>query len=187
MKRIVCSMMVLGMMISVASLGYAEGVGAEAGTVAVTPAAVPEAAVTPAAAVTEPAAIPEVAVEPAAAQPAVTPEKTMPVVPKAAKSNRGKKGAPQVLRSQSVVSIDAAGQCIMVKSTDGVENKVMISDQTKYKKGKVVVALADVQAGQKVTVFLKKSDDGMKHASTIMVLKPRADGTGKKRVPRKMK
>ncbi|MBN1822913.1 MAG: hypothetical protein JW803_01190 [Endomicrobiales bacterium] len=102
------------------------------------------------------------------------------------KQKSKKKNAVKTLKSREIISIDGESRFIIVADKDGKELEVEITDKTKYKKAKEFIALSDLKAGQKVTIFLKKKP-GAPEASTVMVLKPEVKSPKAKKGAKKEK
>lgn len=100
-------------------------------------------------------------------------------VPNVEKEVKKQAGIP-ALRGQTVVSVDMVKNCITVQDKDGSQQEIIINEKAKIKKGKEPISLSNISAGEKVTIFLKKTTEGTKQASTIMVLKSKQTDAVKK-------
>ena len=92
-----------------------------------------------------------------------------------------KKAAIPALRGQKVVAVDELKQCITLSGADGAAQEVAVTPETKVKKGKEIIKLSDIQPGDNVTVFLKKTEGDKPQASTITVHKPKAEAAAGKK------
>lgn len=75
------------------------------------------------------------------------------------------------LLNQTVVSVNTEKNALTVKGKDGAEQEVMLSKDVAIKEGKKKMALGDVSAGERVSVYYKKSKDGQMVPSTVKMLK----------------
>lgn len=102
-----------------------------------------------------------------AANHGVAPEKKKEEKPAAEKM--AKPGGEMMMRRHvgTVKAVDAAGKSVTVEEKGGAVN-VAVTDKTMIKRGKETVKLADVKAGDQVTVMYMQQD-GKDVAQSIMI------------------